>query len=68
MIDGPIESSAVGETSMPQPSRLHDLIVRWVREQPEALALRDAQLRLTYRELDETSRAAALQLEATPAG
>ena len=49
---------------MPQPNRLHDLIVPWVREQPEALALRDAQLRLTYRELDETSRAAALQLEA----
>ena len=64
VIDRPIEFSAVGESSTKQPNRLHDLIVPWVREQPEALALRDAQLRLTYRELDETSRAAALQLEA----
>ena len=43
-------------------TRVHQVLDRWVREQPEAPALRDAQVRLNYAQLDDASRAAADQL------
>ena len=45
------------------PTRIHQMLDRWVREQPQAPALRDARARLSYSQLDETSRAAAEQLK-----
>jgi len=44
------------------PTRIHHLLDRWVHSQPHALALKDAELALSYLALKEASEAAARQL------
>lgn len=46
------------------PNRLHDTIAHWVRRQPDALAVEDEHLALSYGAFDAASIAAARQLEA----
>lgn len=45
------------------PARIHQLLAPWQRNQPDAPALRDAQVTLSYRQLDEAVAATALQLQ-----
>jgi long-chain acyl-CoA synthetase len=52
------------ETSKAIPTRIHQVLDRWVREQPQAPALRDASVSLNYAQLDAATRAAADQLAA----
>lgn len=44
------------------PTRIHQLLDRWVQIQPHALALKDAEFALSYLALKEASEAAARQL------
>ncbi len=62
--DRDLHESLAVETSTKLPIRLHDVIVPWVRKTPQALALRDAGLSLSYTQLDEVSRDAAHRLAA----
>jgi acyl-CoA synthetase (AMP-forming)/AMP-acid ligase II len=45
------------------PARIHQLLDRWVRSQPEALAVRDPHISLSYGQLDQATTAAARQFE-----
>jgi acyl-CoA synthetase (AMP-forming)/AMP-acid ligase II len=51
------------KTPISAPTRIHHMLDLWIREQPQAPALRDAKIRLSYSQLDEASRAAAEQLK-----
>lgn len=44
-------------------TRIHQLIDHWVTVQPEALAVRDPSISLSYRQLDEVAEDAKLQLQ-----
>ncbi|GAA4334018.1 AMP-binding protein [Variovorax defluvii] len=44
------------------PSRIHHLLDRWVRDRPDAPAVRDVHVALSYAGLDAAARAAARQL------
>lgn len=53
---------AHGQAHATEPTRIHQLMAPWVASRPDAPALRDAHVALTYRQLDEAAAAAAAQL------
>lgn len=44
-------------------TRIHQLLDRWIQSQPDALALRDSNLALTYGQLDQVATAVMLELK-----
>jgi acyl-CoA synthetase (AMP-forming)/AMP-acid ligase II len=44
-------------------TRIHQLLDQWIQSQPDAPALRDASVSLTYGQLDQAATSAVLQLE-----
>lgn len=52
------------ETSEAIPTRIHQVLDRWVREQPQAPAQHDTSVCLTCVQVDAASRAAAVHLAA----